>query len=122
MAVLKFKILYIGMMSVYMRKGTLLMKEFEKKLLDIGGSAVLLPEEIPEQLYRFGHLYECPVRVPVGGTSRYFLSRENEVRIIWGFVLDSAGVWKMHSWLFIQENDLILDNEVYEKYFGFIKE
>ena len=62
------------------------------------------------------------MRVPVGGTSRYFLSRENEVRIIWGFVLDSAGVWKMHSWLFIQENDLILDNEVYEKYFGFIKE
>lgn len=92
-----------------------------KKLLTIGGTKVLMPETVSEELYNFGHLYDYKVLVPVGGTSRYFLNHEEEVRVLWGFVLDEEGVWEMHSWLIDPLRQIIIDNQNYEKYFGFIK-
>lgn len=90
-------------------------------LLAIGGKKVLMPETIPDSIDRLGHLYDMDVIIPIGGTSRYFMSHEDEVRIMWGFVLDTEGIWKMHSWLIEKERQIILDNVQFEKYFGFVK-
>lgn len=97
------------------------MKKLIEKLLSLGGKEVLIPEDVPETMIQFGHLYEYSVLKPVGGTSRYFISKEEDVRVIWGFVLDEDDVWKMHSWLVAKNRELILDNEEYKKYYGLVK-
>lgn len=104
---------------------TLWVKRMEKlvqMLLRIGGKEVLVPETIPEEITQLGHIYDYKVLTPVGGTSRYYLSNEEDIQVVWGFVLDEEGVWKMHSWLVHKEKPVIIDNEEYVKYFGFKKQ
>lgn len=98
------------------------MKKFVQMLLRIGGKEVLVPESIPEDIMQLGHIYDYKVLIPVGGASRYYLANEEDIQVVWGFVLDNEGVWKMHSWLIHKEKPVIIDNEEYVKYFGFKKQ
>ena len=97
------------------------MKTIIEKLLSIGGKKVLVPESLSENILDFAHLYDYKVLIPPGGASRYFLNHENEVRIIWGFVLTDEEIWVMHSWLIDQRYQVIIDNYCYREYFGFLK-
>lgn len=91
-------------------------------LLEVGGNMVVMPDSIPDTLTRLGHFYDMDVFIPEEGTSKYFLAHENEVRVMWGFVLDENGLWKMHSWLIRMEDMKIIDNYKYLKYYGFVKQ
>ncbi len=91
-------------------------------LLEVGGSVVILPESLPDTLTRLGHFYDLDVRVPEEGASKYFIDHEDEVRVMWGFVLDENGLWKMHSWLIKKDEMIIIDNYKYVKYYGFVKQ
>ena len=93
----------------------------EKKLLSYGGTKVVMPENLPDIFFNLGHLYKLYVRVIPEGTSKYFLEHESDVRVIWGFVLDDYGVWRIHSWLVDKVNCEILDKMRYNLYYGFIK-
>ncbi len=97
------------------------LKKITEKLLDIGGNKVLIPESITKKLINLGHLYCQEVIIPLEGASKYYLRNENDVRIIWGFVLDDNGIWKMHSWLIDKRTYQIIDNKIYAKYYGFVK-
>ena len=91
-------------------------------LLEVGGTSVFLPDSLPETLTRLGHFYDLDVMVPEQGTSKYFFFFFDEVRVMWGFVLDENGVWKMHSWLIKRNELIIIDNYKYLKYYGFVKQ
>lgn len=91
-------------------------------LIAIGGEKVIMPESMPDTLVRLGHIYNLEVKVPEEGASKYFLNHEDEVRVMWGFVLDDDDIWKMHSWLIKKSEMVILDNHKYRKYYGFVKE
>lgn len=97
------------------------MKDLVEMLLEIGGSKVMIPETVPEKIRDLGHLYDSSeVLIPKGGTSQYFKNHENEVRVMWGFVLEDD-TWEMHSWLLRIDTGEIIDNKFYDYYYGFVK-
>lgn len=95
------------------------METFKKHLLKIGGKDVLMPESLPIAIQQKGHLYEYKVLVPVGGASRYYISNEDDIHLVWGFVLDEDGVWKVHTWMVHNDRPIIIDNEKHIHYYGF---
>lgn len=97
------------------------MKDLVEKLLELGGSKVMLPESVPEKIRDLGHVYDSnEILIPKKGTSKYFKEHEHEVRVMWGFVLDND-IWKMHSWLLKTDTGEIIDNKFYDLYYGFVK-
>ena len=98
------------------------MKDLVEKLLELGGSKVMLPDSVPEKIRDLGHVYDSSeVLIPKNGTSKYFKDHEHEVRVMWGFVLEKD-IWKMHSWLLKIDSGEIIDNKFYDVYYRFVKE
>lgn len=95
--------------------------DLKEKLLSIGGKSVLMPEAVPEVIDDYGHLYELDVVIAEEGTSEYFRQYEDELRVMWGLVLDSDDVWKLHSWLVSKATREIIDKVKYKAYYGFTK-
>lgn len=97
------------------------MKQIIEKLLNIGGKKVMLPETISDDFLMDATIMDNNVLCPIGGVSRYFITNEDKVIVMSGFVLDDNEIWILHSWLMLKDRSLILDNKKYLKYYGFVK-
>lgn len=97
------------------------MKNILEELLKIGGRKVMLPGTISDDFLVNATVMDNKVLCPVGGLSRYYLSNEDKVTVMSGFVLDENEIWKLHSWLLLNDRNVILDEKEYIKYYGFIK-
>ena len=84
------------------------METFKKHLLKIGGKDVLMPESLPIAIQQKGHLYEYKVLVPVGGASRYYISNEDDIHLVWDLYWMKMVFGKyIHGW-FIMTDRLLL--------------
>lgn len=99
--------------------------ELAVKLLSIGGKGVEIPENVNEDIIKFGHLLDYDVMIGPGGTSRLYMNRDEDdenIRVISGFILAEDGIWRSHAWLLLNNNNSykIIDNIKAEKYFGVV--
>lgn len=98
-------------------------KNLVSKLLNISGNTVEVPENISDDILKFGHLMEHDVLVVPGGTSRLYMNQQEErkIRVASGFALEEDGTWRSRAWLVLKNNGYkIIDNIKAEKYFGII--
>lgn len=100
-------------------------EELVVKLLSIGGKGVDIPENVSEEIIKFGHLLDYDVMIGPGGTSRLYMNRDEDdenIRVVSGFILSEDGIWRSHAWLMLNNNNgyKIIDNIKAEKYFGVV--
>lgn len=94
------------------------------KLLAIGGESVEVPENVNEDIIKFGHLLDYDVMIGPGGTSRLYMNRDEDdesIRVVSGFILMEDGIWRSHAWLMLNNCGYkIIDNIKADKYFGVV--
>lgn len=98
-------------------------KELVNKLLSISGNEVEVPDDVNENILKFGHLMENDVIVVPGGTSRLYMNQQEEqkIRVASGFALEEDGTWRIRAWLVLEKNGYkIIDNKKAEKYYGVV--
>ena len=98
-------------------------KELVSKLLSISGNKVEMPDNINNNILKFGHLMEHNVLSVPGGTSRLYMNQQDgkNIRVASGFALEEDGTWRIRAWLVLNNNGYkIIDNKKAEKYFGVI--
>lgn len=106
------------------------LEPLKKKLLSIGGWAVVLPniesdfKNILERGQRFSGRSQIFLGEPCqchSNSADLWMQNRNKIQICTGYALSRDGVWRQHSWCYHIENKIVIETTMKRaQYFGFI--